>query len=95
MNKQKQRNENSRIASAKNTDNLPMFEHRRFIRHPLSIPLTYKVFKKPQDMDKEFTSGVTSNISIGGLLFSTKRPVEIGSLIVIKMPFEDKVFNVK
>jgi hypothetical protein len=95
MDKQKQKDENIHIADTKNADNLPIIEHRRFIRHPLSIPLTYKVLKKVQDTGKEGLSGITNNISIGGLLFSAKYPIEVGSLIVIKMPFEDKIFNVK
>lgn len=95
MNKTRQKVKNIRIADTKDTDALPIIEHRRFIRHPLSIPLTYKVLKKAQDTDTEGVSAITNNISIGGLLFSTKRPIEVGSLIVIKMPFEDKVFNVK
>ena len=35
------------------------------------------------------------NISMGGLLFLTKKPVDSNATIAIKMPFQDKAFNVK
>jgi len=83
------------MVDVKASDNSSTIERRRFIRHPLSIPLTCKIIKKISDKDTEGISGITNNISIGGLLFSAKRPVKVGSLIMIQMPFEDKVFNVK
>ncbi len=66
-------------------------ERRRFIRHPMCFPLTYQVVKGGSD---EYRSR-TRNISRGGLLFSARESVDLGSLIVIKMPFQDKVYNVK
>lgn len=83
------------MASTKDKETLPIIEQRRFIRHPLSIPLTCTIIKNADDQEKKGAPGLTSNISIGGLLFSSKRPVKVGSLIMIKMPFEDKIFNVK
>jgi len=75
---------------------LPTDERRRFIRHPLSIPISYKIVKKTQNAIKEKgLPAVTANVSMGGLLFSTKHPVKVGSLIVIKLPFKDKIFNVQ
>ena len=77
---------------------LPITERRRFIRHPLCFPLTYKVVDhgnlKEAKSAKEKKS-CTINISMGGLLFAAKKPVKIGSVISIKMPFQDKVFNVR
>jgi hypothetical protein len=35
-----------------------------------------------------------ANVSLGGLLFSAKHPLNVGSLITVKMPFKDKIFNV-
>jgi len=32
---------------------------------------------------------------MGGLLFAARRPVSKGSTILIKMPFKDKLFNIK
>lgn len=83
--------------SKKNSDilNLPANERRRFIRHPLSIPISYKVVKKTQNTVVKGIPAVTANVSMGGLLFSTKKPVKVGSLITIKLPFRDKVFNVQ
>ncbi len=84
----------SNAASIKNNDILPTIESRHFIRHPLNIPLVCKVLKKtPEDMGAMF--GTTANVSLGGLLFSTRAPLRVGSLIEVKMPFKDKVFNVK
>jgi hypothetical protein len=40
------------------------------------------------------TKSKTINISIGGLLFTSTNPVNKGTLISLKMPFEDKVFKV-
>lgn len=72
-----------------------MEEKRRFIRHPLCFPLSYKVIDKvPKDSGKEERSK-TINVSMGGLLFAAKRPVEEGSTILVKMPFENKVFNIR
>ena len=83
---------------------LPISERRRFIRHPLCFPLTYSVIEKAhgasavkagvKSAGKEHTSA-TINVSMGGLLFAAKRPVKVDSIIMIKMPFQDKVFNVR
>ena len=81
--------------SIKNTDILPTIEARRFIRHPLNIPLACKVIKKTSSSDQEGIPGTTANVSLGGLLFSAKHPLKVGSLIMVKMPFKDKVFNVR
>ena len=72
---------------------MQMIEYRRFIRHPLCLPLSYTVIEKKPN--KEGLRSQTINISLGGLLFPSKQPVEPKSQIVIKMPFENRVFNVK
>ena len=76
---------------------MQMVEYRHFIRHPLCLPLSYKVVEKSlrKDKDQEDIRSETSNISLGGLLFPSKHPVDPESRIVIKMPFENKVFNVR
>ncbi|MCM8761592.1 MAG: PilZ domain-containing protein [Candidatus Omnitrophica bacterium] len=82
---------------------LPISERRRFIRHPLCFPLTYRVIERPPakgaGKDEKFvgkeTKSTTINISMGGLLFAARRPVKIGSVILVKMPFQDKIFNLK
>ncbi len=72
-----------------------VIENRHFIRHPLALPLAYEVVRpKPGQQPSEGTSE-TINVSIGGLLFSAKHLVKPGALIAIKMPFEDKIFNIK
>ncbi|MBN2097011.1 MAG: PilZ domain-containing protein [Candidatus Omnitrophica bacterium] len=67
-------------------------ERRRFIRHPICFPLKYKVSKKGLAQEE---SSTTINVSQGGLLFSAKRPVDINSLVAIRIPFQDKIFNVQ
>jgi len=88
-------NKNNRRTPAKEKDTLRIIEQRRFIRHPLNIPVTCRVIKDTLDEKEPGAPATTGNISIGGLLFSIKHPLRVGSLIMIKMPFEDKVFNVK
>jgi len=74
---------------------LQLTERRHFIRHPLCFPLTYKVMGKTLFRNAKEVPSTTINISQGGLLFSGKHAVAAGALILIKMPFQDKVFNVR
>jgi len=74
---------------------LLMKERRRFIRHPLTFPLKYRVASKEQKAAGKEKKSTTINISIGGLLFSSKSPVQKGALIILNMPFEDKIFTIK
>lgn len=74
---------------------LPISERRRFIRHPLCFPLTYKVLDKQPLQDNGEGKSTTINISMGGILFAAKKPVKTGSTIMLKMPFQNKVFNVR
>ena len=70
-------------------------ERRRFMRHPMCFPLRYKVVKKGSVKEAKEKKSTTINIGRGGLLFSTKHSVELGSVILVKIPFEDKTFNIK
>ncbi|MCX5680067.1 MAG: PilZ domain-containing protein [Candidatus Omnitrophica bacterium] len=70
-------------------------EKRRFIRHSLCFPLVYKIVDKGIHDDGKEARSKTINISMGGLLFAAKNPVEAGSTIIIKMPFENKTFNIR
>lgn len=79
----------------KDAESFSVSERRKFIRHPLCFPLSYKVVEKPQPAGAKDKNSKTINISMGGLLFAAKRLVSMGSTIVVKMPFEDKIFNVK
>lgn len=69
-------------------------ENRHFIRHSLCFPLTYKVEGSGQKGGREGVSQ-TINVSAGGLLFAALKPVESGRFISIKIPFQDKIFNVQ
>jgi hypothetical protein len=66
-------------------------EYRRFIRHPLCFPLSFKEVKSKE----EELQTKTINVCLGGLLFPSKSPVKVRGKVVIKMPFENKVFNVR
>lgn len=71
-----------------------LLEQRRFIRHPLNLPLEFRVVKGARTAAgrPERTSAI--NVSQGGLLFASKKQVEPDSRILIRMPFQDKLFNV-
>jgi hypothetical protein len=66
-------------------------EKRHFIRHPVCFPLRFKLVGEniPAEHSK------TLNIGRGGLLFTAKKPVDLNKVIVLKMPFQDKVFNIR
>jgi c-di-GMP-binding flagellar brake protein YcgR len=72
-----------------------MLKYRHFIRHPLCLLLSYKVIEKCLEEDQENIPSQSSNISLGGLLFPSKHPVDPKARIEIEMPYEDKVFNLK
>jgi hypothetical protein len=75
---------------------MQVVENRKFIRHPLCMPLTYKALGESKEDDGKGTGPArTINVSLGGLLFSSGNMVKPGTRIVISMPFEDKVFKVK
>ncbi len=76
-------------------DKILVKEHRRFIRHPVCFPLTYKVISEGTNLNISEDRASTINISMGGLLFPAKKSVKPGAMILIKMPFQDKVFNIK
>jgi len=73
---------------------IPILERRRFIRHPLTLPLRYQVLKTSSGSAQKEKFSETIDISQGGLMFSARRPVEVDSKIIVKMPFEDKVFKI-
>lgn len=85
--------------SDSNIDNCPAKDKRRFIRHPMCFPLSFKVIKKgaagffARGNREEYTS--TINVGRGGLLFPATRPVAESTVISIKIPFENKMFKVK
>ena len=95
MKKVKQKYKNHRISGIKGPSYLQIIERRHFIRHPVSLPLVYKVIHPGLGQSREDLRAQTSNVSVGGLLFPGKHSVRPNSMIAIQMPFEDKVFNVK
>jgi len=95
MKKVKQKYKNNQKKCAGDLNCFQIIERRHFIRHPLSWPLTYKVINPGSAKNREDIYAQTRDVSIGGLLFPGKHPVEPNSLIAIKMPFEDKLFKIK
>ena len=65
-------------------------EKRRFIRHLLINPLEFKIAE-----EERFEKTETIDVSEGGLMFMSKRPVPSGMLIQLNLPLYDKVFKVK
>jgi hypothetical protein len=74
--------------------NISKVENRRFIRHPMCFPLSYKVLRRDAADAVKEVGTVTKNISRGGLLFSSKKPAQEGALILIKIPFQAKIFHI-
>lgn len=74
---------------------MPIIEFRHFIRHPVCLPLAYKVIDPETRESKEELRSETINVSRGGLLFPAKYPAKTGARILIRMPFEGKFFNVR
>ena len=66
-------------------------ERRRFLRHPMCFPLRYNVLKRGSPEVKSSTI----NVGRGGLMFSSKESTKIGAIILLKIPFESKVFKVR
>ena len=76
-------------------DGIPINERRHFIRHPLCFPLSYKIVERGAPKEGAEKQSTTINIGMGGLLFAAKHPVDKDASIVVKMPFQDKAFNVR
>lgn len=74
---------------------IPACERRRFIRHPLCFPLTYDVIGTAPAKITAGKKSTSINISMGGILFASRKPVRPGSAIMLRMPFQDKVFNIR
>ena len=74
---------------------IPLSERRRFIRHPLYFPLAYKIIKGRPEVVERSGKSMTINVSMAGLLFAARHSVKAGSTIIIKMPVQDKIFNVR
>jgi hypothetical protein len=63
---------------------------RRFLRHPVDIPIEYTISEK--NSEKSAQSG---NMSISGLCFIAKHCIEIDKFISIKIPLIDPDFQVQ
>ncbi len=79
-----------------NTQNYArLIEFRHFIRHPICLPLGFKILTPGSAGSEKDLQSETINVSMGGLLFPSKQLVKTGSRILIRMPFEGKMFKIK
>ena len=69
-------------------------ERRRYIRHAMSFPLTYRIRKTKSRVSHKEGHSRTINIGRAGLLFPAKHSAKKGAIIRITMPFQDKAFKV-
>ena len=72
----------------------PTEEQRQFIRHSMCLPLCYRVVVKGGTGRAEEKNSSTINVCRRGLLFSAKSPVDPASLIILKIPFAQELFEV-
>ncbi len=56
-------------------------EKRKYIRHPVSIPIEYQV---AGEMGRN--TDLTQNISLGGLCFQTNSPLAVGTTLHVRFP---------
>ena len=70
--------------------NEPFEEKRKFIRHPVCIPLEFQRIKE----GKRKLKAETVNLSLGGLLFLSRSKIAVGTEIIVSLPFRDKVFHI-
>lgn len=69
---------------------IKMEERRRYQRYPVYCPLQYKCADDtPRD------SSITINVSEGGALLSTRRFLEVGRQIIVKVYLKNKDFFVR
>jgi len=76
-------------------NSLKTVERRRFIRHPMCYPLKYAVLRKRSDVIAGDPIFMTKDVSENGLLFAAAKPVDSGEIIVLRIPFQDRIFKVK
>ena len=66
-------------------------EKRKFIRHPVCIPLEFTRVKVGQKKHR----AETINLSLGGLLFLSRSKIATGVEVDVSLPFKDKVFHIR
>lgn len=61
---------------------------RKFIRHPVMIPIEYKTQKKSKNKQD-----IIKNIGLGGLCFKSPKSLDKGDIISIKIPIINPKFE--
>lgn len=69
---------------------LSLKERRRFIRHPICYPLEFEYAPR-----RILERSRTVDVSEGGLLFLSRRQLQAGKTIILKLPLQNKLFKVR
>ena len=69
---------------------LSIKERRRFVRHPICYPLEFEYAKR-----KLWERSQTVDVSQGGLLFLSRRNLQPGRIIILKLPLQNKMFRIR
>ncbi len=67
---------------------MPYEEMRKYIRHPLTIPIEYKIGNENYEFSDE-----SRNISTGGICFTTESPLAPETILKIRIPTIDPKFE--
>ncbi|PIQ89046.1 MAG: hypothetical protein COV72_05235 [Candidatus Omnitrophica bacterium CG11_big_fil_rev_8_21_14_0_20_42_13] len=70
-------------------------ERRRFIRKPMCFPLKYKAVRKWEGEDVKEEQSRAIDVSRGGLLFSSSYRIKKGQPLLLEVPLENNLFNVR
>lgn len=62
---------------------------REFIRHPSTIPVSIQLLG-----DHDFEVDTLSNVSLGGISCISKKPMELGSDVMIKVDYLDPDYSI-
>jgi hypothetical protein len=58
-----------------------MIQQRKYIRHPVEIPIEYKITGDPHTR-----SDAATNVSLGGLCFQSASAIPVGTLVSLSFP---------
>ena len=64
---------------------------RKYIRHPSDVPIEFEISNEPGATRQQRLQ----NVSLGGLSFFTKRKIDIGTMLNIRIPLIQADFKVE
>jgi c-di-GMP-binding flagellar brake protein YcgR len=65
-------------------------DRRKFIRHPVCVPLEFKRIREAGKKHK----AESIDVSLGGLLFLSRVKIAAGTEVNVSLPFRDKIFHI-